>query len=97
MNMNARRWTRLDKTLAAAGVAIGGVVLVGAALNASANGDTDKLSALEVACEAMADGDTPDQAYELIVNLSEDKPYTVENAELMARTAVDRALAGDCD
>jgi hypothetical protein len=90
MNMNPLRWT-----VAAFAVAGAGLLVAGTAMNAGAD---DKLSALEVACKALDDGDTPDQAYELIVNLIDDPraDIAVTNPELTARTAVDRALAGEC-
>jgi hypothetical protein len=95
MSMNPLRWTRRSQAIIASTVVGAGLLIAGTALNA--NADSEKLSALEVACKVMADGDTPDQAYELIVDQLGDASYTVSNPELTARTAVDRALNGECD
>jgi hypothetical protein len=59
--------------------------------------DTDKrYSPLEAACKMLDDGDTPDQAYALLVDLLGEHEYQVPNPRATARASVDRAVAGDC-
>jgi hypothetical protein len=76
-------------------IAIVGIAVVGCAVALSVGalaGDEDDerptLSALEAACQMIADGDTAVEAFDILRDL--DVP------ELTASRAVNRAIAGDC-
>jgi hypothetical protein len=76
-------------------IGIGVLAVVAAATVVSQSTGSDnpdpaprRLSALEAACEMIADGDTAVEAFDILRDL--DVP------ELTASRAVNRAIAGDC-
>lgn len=77
-------------------VVVGGLTAAGQMTKDDDDSPSRRISALEAACDLLADGETPDGAYAVLVDVLEDKSYSVPNPEATARTSVDRAVAGEC-
>lgn len=74
------------------------VALVGIVIGINRDDDDggETFTPAEAACRMLEDGDTPDEAYRGMIILLDDLEYSVGDAEIAARAAVDEAVADGC-